>query len=113
MITYHYRCECGHEFEVLQSIKDKPIKKCPSCKKNKTERVIHGGSDVFIDQGVTTIGRQAEENSRKMGKYKLSELAELNKKDEKEGFTFTTKEQRKKLAKKTPEQVKRYILDGK
>lgn len=32
MPTYDYECtKCGHTFEVEQSIKDKPLRKCPKC----------------------------------------------------------------------------------
>lgn len=32
MPIYEYRCQtCGHEFEKLQRISDRPIKKCPDC----------------------------------------------------------------------------------
>jgi putative FmdB family regulatory protein len=32
MPTYDYECtRCGNELEVEQSIKDKPLKKCPKC----------------------------------------------------------------------------------
>jgi putative FmdB family regulatory protein len=32
MPTYDYECtRCGHEFCVEQSIKDKPLVKCPEC----------------------------------------------------------------------------------
>lgn len=32
MPTYGYRCKsCEHSFEVMQSISDKPIEKCPKC----------------------------------------------------------------------------------
>lgn len=113
MPTYHYRCECGHEFEIYQSIKDARLKHCDSCNQDKLETVLYGGIGGFVDPGVTTIGKQAEVNSAKMGKYKISELDELNKKDPKDGFTFTTKEQRKILNKKNPEQIQRYVLEGK
>lgn len=32
MPIYGYRCkQCGHEFEILQSISDAPLKTCPEC----------------------------------------------------------------------------------
>jgi len=48
MITYEYECEqCGHEFEVQQSIKDEPIKECPKCD-GKVHRLISGGSGFIL-----------------------------------------------------------------
>ena len=49
MPTYEYRCsECGHEFEEFQSIKAKPIRKCPQCGKNKVDRLIGCGAGVIF-----------------------------------------------------------------
>lgn len=41
MPIYEYQCQgCNYVFEEMQGFKDKPIKKCPSCKKNKAKRLI-------------------------------------------------------------------------
>ena len=41
MPIYEYQCKaCGHIFEEMQGFNDKPIKKCPECKKNKVEKMI-------------------------------------------------------------------------
>ena len=41
MPIYEYECKaCGLFFEELQGFNDKPIKKCPECKKNKVEKLI-------------------------------------------------------------------------
>jgi putative FmdB family regulatory protein len=51
MPTYGYKCEaCGHEFEVLQSIKDDPLKKCPKCK-GPVKRQIGSGSGIIFKGG--------------------------------------------------------------
>jgi putative FmdB family regulatory protein len=51
MPTYEYACAaCGHKFEEFQSITAAPIKKCPSCKKNKVQRLISSGAG-FIFKG--------------------------------------------------------------
>ncbi|MCE5321779.1 hypothetical protein LLG46_00525 [bacterium] len=32
MPTYVYRCKkCGHQFEIVQKMKDKPLTQCPKC----------------------------------------------------------------------------------
>ncbi len=53
MPTYQYECEsCGHGFEVMQSIKDAKLKKCPKCQKPKLHRLIGSGSGfVFKGRG--------------------------------------------------------------
>lgn len=49
MPTYEYRCNaCGHEMESFQSIKARPLKKCPACEKNTLERLISGGGAIIF-----------------------------------------------------------------
>ena len=49
MPTYEYRCSaCGHEMEAFQSIKARPLKKCPECSAMKLERLISGGGAVIF-----------------------------------------------------------------
>jgi putative FmdB family regulatory protein len=52
MPTYDYRCRaCEHEFEAFQSMKDKPLRKCPECGKLKLERLIGMGAGVIFKGG--------------------------------------------------------------
>ncbi|QDT66606.1 FmdB family zinc ribbon protein [Calycomorphotria hydatis] len=49
MPTYDYRCKaCDHEWELFQSIKANPIKKCPECGKLKAQRVIGPGAGIIF-----------------------------------------------------------------
>lgn len=49
MPTYDYKCKaCGHEFEQFQSMKDEPLKTCPSCKKKQLERLIGAGAGLIF-----------------------------------------------------------------
>jgi putative FmdB family regulatory protein len=49
MPTYDYKCNaCDHRFEQFQSMKDKALKKCPSCGKNALERLIGTGAAVLF-----------------------------------------------------------------
>jgi putative FmdB family regulatory protein len=49
MPTYDYRCSaCSHEFEQFQSMKDKPLRKCPSCGKSALERLIGTGAAIIF-----------------------------------------------------------------
>lgn len=49
MPTYDYRCgKCGHAFEHFQSMKDSPLKVCPSCKSRSLERLIGTGAAVLF-----------------------------------------------------------------
>jgi putative FmdB family regulatory protein len=50
MPIYEYKChKCG-VVEVMQGIKEKPLKKCPNCK-NKVERMISSSSFVLKGSG--------------------------------------------------------------
>ena len=49
MPTYEYECDaCGHSFELLQSMSDKKLKKCPECGKFKLHRLIGSGSGIIF-----------------------------------------------------------------
>lgn len=49
MPTYDYQCSaCNHEFELFQSMKDNPKRKCPKCGKNALERLIGTGAAVLF-----------------------------------------------------------------
>jgi putative FmdB family regulatory protein len=48
MPTYEYACtKCGHTFEAVQSMNDKPLSRCPECK-SAIRRVINGGIGVIF-----------------------------------------------------------------
>jgi len=49
MPTYDYKCAaCDAEWEVFQSIKANPIRKCPTCGKMKAKRQIGTGAGVIF-----------------------------------------------------------------
>ena len=49
MPTYDYKCDgCGNQFERFQSIMAAPIRKCPSCGKNKVRRLIGPGAGLIF-----------------------------------------------------------------
>jgi putative FmdB family regulatory protein len=48
MPTYEYKCEdCGYIFEKFQSVKDRPLGRCPECK-GKVRRLISGGGGIIF-----------------------------------------------------------------
>jgi len=48
MPTYEYECQvCGHKFEILQKMTDKPIDQCPECGK-KVRRLFGAGSGIIF-----------------------------------------------------------------
>jgi putative FmdB family regulatory protein len=49
MPTYDYECDnCGHEFELFQSISEPVKKKCPECGKPKLRRLFGTGAAVVF-----------------------------------------------------------------
>jgi putative FmdB family regulatory protein len=49
MPTYDYVCDaCDHEFELVQSMKDNAIKKCPKCGKPKLRRLFGTGAAIVF-----------------------------------------------------------------
>lgn len=49
MPTYEYVCpKCSHEFELFQSMRDEPLKKCPQCKKAGVKRLVGGGAGLIF-----------------------------------------------------------------
>src|SRR5262245_61956164 len=49
MPTYEYHCDaCDHNFDEFQGINDKPLKKCPKCRKSKLRRVFGIGAAILF-----------------------------------------------------------------
>jgi len=70
MPTYEYECpKCGHAFELIQSMRDEPLKKCPKCKKTGVKRLVGGGAGlIFKGTGFyITDYKNKKEPARKEG----------------------------------------------
>lgn len=63
MPTYDYECKtCGHGFEKFQSIKARPVRKCPQCGALKVRRIIGaGGAVIFRGSGFYTTDYRSDE----------------------------------------------------
>ena len=49
MPTYDYVCKsCDHAWELFQSIKANPIRKCPECGKLRAKRIIGPGAAILF-----------------------------------------------------------------
>ncbi len=79
MPTYDYRClECGHEFELFQSMTDKVKRKCPECSRPTLKRLIGtGGAVIFKGSGFY-------ETDYRSDSYKKAAEAEKKKTEKKE-----------------------------
>ena len=75
MPTYDYQCQaCGHEWEMFQSMKDAPIKSCPTCSKRQAKRLLGIGAGlIFKGTGFYETdykkksGGESKENSGESG----------------------------------------------
>lgn len=136
MITYEYECGCcHHRFEIKQSIKDEPLKKCIACNQHMLERIIFGGGAAFVRQEASTIGQLADRNTKNMGTYEKQEKRAAHKNSEKaakkrlkeeaaaklggtipeasESYTPIYGKSDKQFDKMSKEQINKYILEGK
>ena len=79
MPTYDYLCEdCGHKFELFQSINDSLKRKCPECGKPKLRRLFGtGAAIVFKGSGFYETDYRSES-------YKKGAAAEKKDKESKE-----------------------------
>jgi len=48
--TYGYRCENGHEFDLVQRMSDEPVAECPSCG-SRGRRLFFPAGIVFKGSG--------------------------------------------------------------
>jgi putative FmdB family regulatory protein len=48
MPTYEYLCAGCGTFDVFQSMKDNPLKVCPTCKSRKIKRQISSGAGIIF-----------------------------------------------------------------
>jgi putative FmdB family regulatory protein len=49
MPTYEYKCnKCGHQFEQMQGITSKSLRKCPKCGKSALKRLIGKGATLIF-----------------------------------------------------------------
>ena len=52
MPTYDYECtKCSNKFEFFQSMKDKPLSKCPKCKSPVKRLISNGAGIIFKGSG--------------------------------------------------------------
>lgn len=113
-MKYDYECsKCSHTLtDVEQSVKDKPLVRCPECGKHSLERVMISAPISFVQQEATTIGQQAERNTKKMGKLEAQERRLRDQDNKKVALDEAKLEMNRKINKMTDEQKKRYIENG-
>jgi putative FmdB family regulatory protein len=76
MPIYDYHCDhCGHSFSQVQSYKDQPLEKCPSCGK-KPRRLISPSAVVFKGSGWYKTDSRAPEKSETKSETKTESKPE-------------------------------------
>ena len=82
MPTYEYICEsCGYEFERFQTIKARPIRKCPRCGKASLKRLIGVGAGIiFKGSGFYQTDYRSESYKKAAEKEKSATSKDTDKK---------------------------------
>jgi putative FmdB family regulatory protein len=63
MPTYEYECtSCGHRFEILQKMSDKPKTKCPECGKKLKKLISSTGGFIFKGPGFYATDYKKQKN---------------------------------------------------
>jgi putative FmdB family regulatory protein len=98
MPTYDYVCDaCDHSFELLQSIKDEPKKKCPECGKSKLRRLFGtGAAIIFKGSGFYQTDYRSESYKQKAAAEKSSESKPAEVKASESGSSASKSESKSK-----------------
>jgi len=85
MPTYDYECSgCGSHYEMFQSIKDRPARKCPKCGALKAKRLIGaGGAILFKGSGFYTTDYRSDDYKKRASADKAASTPAAPKTDEK------------------------------
>ena len=94
MPTYDYQCQdCGHNWELFQSMNDSPVKSCPKCKKRKAKRLLGMGAGLIF-KGTGFYETDYKQKSGSEDKKK-SENSDSGTSDKKTPATKETKKESK------------------
>ena len=86
MPTYEYECmKCGHRFEKLQGMKEKPLKKCPQCGGRIKRLIGTGVSVIFKGNGFYHTDYKMKVQKKEDIKKDKKENKKEEKKEEKKG----------------------------
>jgi len=101
MPTYEYICDsCKHHFEKFQSIKARPIRKCPECGKLSVQRLIGAGAGIiFKGSGFYETDYRSEGYKKAAESEKKSSTDKDAKKDKTESKAKDTKSTEKSESK--------------
>jgi len=90
MPTYAYQCQsCGVQFDKVQKFTDKPLTRCPECRKGRVHRVVQPAAIVFKGSGWyatdsrTSSTKRSSSSSSKAEKPESGEKSDSTAKSEK------------------------------
>lgn len=92
MPIYEYKCSnCGNSFEILQSIKDKPLKRCLKCGKDSLQKIISNVAGLIF-KGSGYYLTDYKNKSTKPEKSKVNGSEAIDKKEGKKSKSQEVKE---------------------
>ncbi len=71
MPIYEYRCENGHQFEVIQRFSDDPVRECVTCSE-PVEKIFHPVAVHFKGKGFYNTDYGTRKRARETKDYKDS-----------------------------------------
>lgn len=82
MPTYQYECSgCGHAFEILQSMLEKKLSRCPHCAQRTLKRLIGTGSGIiFKGSGFYETDYKRKESPEKVSDKKSTPACAMDSK---------------------------------
>ena len=109
MPIYEYRCERGHQFEVMQKMTDDPVQSCTRCEA-PVQRVFHPVAVHFKGQGIYNTdygtrrrnrelersGKEGTDNTESKSKDSSSSSSSDSKSDSKKSDSKPSKSSSKK-----------------
>ena len=63
MPLYEYECrKCHHRFEIIQTLSEKPVRRCPKCRTGTVQKLVSSPAVHFKGSGwyVTDYGRKGK-----------------------------------------------------
>ena len=98
MPIYEYHCRaCGHEFEVIQKITDRPIRKCEACGRLQAKRGISQTSFVLKGSGwyATDYGNHKSDAAKEAAEKPATEVKSGSDSSKKDADKKTVSETKK------------------
>lgn len=72
MPLYEYECAMGHRFEALQSVKDKPLKRCSVCSANARRAISQ--PTLLHNRGIHVFDRVTKDDALRSRPSSLKSL---------------------------------------